>query len=209
MRALFCAVLVLCSGCSSVGHLGSADDAGAAHSAYGVGQAYVGANVIGAFERFHFESVVLRGDYPWVGDRPTAENVVGGNVRFGYRAHKHIAVELLGEFYDKVDVELFGVEYAEIVAWALMANAKVYVTDRQAQPYIGCAFGALTAEAEDKFGLGLTDEESEVVIRPSIGVDIYLIDRLAIDVEAAYMFPTGDIDDYQFWTLGAGLQLRF
>jgi opacity protein-like surface antigen len=188
--------------------------------------AYVGVGWSFAWDDFEDEL-----DVPGVS--ADVDNSFGINVRLGYRAHPEtfrangtplpLAIELDFSWYDDfefdADVAGFGrILKGEVEAWSLMVNMKGYFLTGQFQPYAMVGVGVLDAEvsARDSLGLGLSvsDDFTEFAWKFSGGVDLYTGatasgDKVVVNVEAAYLYPTSDLDDLNFWTLGIGLQYRF
>ncbi len=118
----------------------------------------------------------------------------GINGRFGYRFYPKVAAELEFEWYD----DFLGEEKA----WSLMVNMKGYLLTGQFQPY-------------GMVGVGLLDVDgTEFAWQVGGGLDLYTYatasgDQYLVNVEAAYVIPTSDLDDWNFWTLSIGVQYRF
>ena len=165
--------------------------------------AYFGAGAFLAFENFDDEipGVPVDADDSW-----------GLNARVGYRLHPHFAAELQYEWYDDFDIEVFGIKAAELDGWSLGVNGKGYLLTGRFQPYVLVGGGLLDVEIEDTLGLGLSEDEEAFMWRFGVGLDSYLVGEpgnMVLSIEAAYVLPTSDLDDFEFWTLGIGLQYRF
>lgn len=127
----------------------------------------------------------------------------GFNVRGGYRAHPNLAVEIEYEQYD----DFLDSRGADLEAWSLTANAKIYALTGCIQPFALLGAGIAEFEASDsKLGSGDADD---FVARAGLGTDVYITENLAITTDASYMFTTGDIDDFDFVALSLGAMWRF
>ena len=58
-------------------------------------------------------------------------------------------------------------------------------------------------------GRRFNNTETEGVFRPSLGFDLYLTPHLLLNVDAAYVGPGDDLEDFAYGTVGGGLELRF
>ncbi len=128
------------------------------------------------------------------------DNTFGFNVRAGYRAIPNLAVELEYEWYDD-----FGIQGVEVDGWALTVNGKGYLATGRVQPFVLVGLGVIHGEASAG-GLSLDDEAFGV--RLGAGIDAYTTENLVISIDASYVLPTGNLDDFQYFALGWGLQWR-
>ena len=125
----------------------------------------------------------------------------GVNARVGYRLLPNLAAEGMFEW-----VGGFSLGPVDLDAWSLTANAKAFLTTGQIQPYLLVGIGVSQAELE---AFGVSVDATDFVARLGGGVDFYLTESWVLDLEVAYILPTGDIDGTDYISIGAGVQYRF
>jgi hypothetical protein len=64
-------------------------------------------------------------------------------------------------------------------------------------------------ELDDEIGRGLSDEDVAFAARFGVGVDIYIIERVLMNLDTDYVMPTGDVEDFDNVGLRWGFQYRF
>lgn len=68
--------------------------------------------------------------------------------------------------------------------------------------------GILSAEIEDTVGAGLSEDESDLVLRAGGGLDLSLGESLYLNVDVAYDLGSGDLEELDYLTVTAGLGVR-
>ena len=58
-------------------------------------------------------------------------------------------------------------------------------------------------------GISVSLDETAFAWQAGGGVDVYANENWVVNLEGAFVVPTSDLDDLDFWTLGIGLQYRF
>jgi hypothetical protein len=148
----------------------------------------------------------------------------GYYARAGYRFLPWLAAEGLWERYNEFDIDPIG----HFEAWSATANAKAIYGEANLQPYLVAGLGVLSGKQSFRNEACLngkakcirdvnppqapvyptnesSDSDLEFMIRVGVGVDVYLAEFLSLDVEAAYNVPFGDLDDFRYIGLSAGL----
>lgn len=140
----------------------------------------------------------------------------GGALFAGYRVHRHLSIELRGEYLDGFDIGPQGdpaasMLDAELDGFLITAGPKLYPFTGVLQPFVGLGLGAMRAELEGRSsdGTRFSDDETDVVIRPAAGLDFYVSETLVLNLEAAYVSPGGSLQDVDFATFSSGLTFRF
>jgi opacity protein-like surface antigen len=140
----------------------------------------------------------------------------GGALIAGYRVHRHVSIEVRGEYLDGFDIGPQGdpsasMLDAEIDGFLITAGPKLYPFTGVLQPFIGLGLGAMRAELKGRAsdGARFSDDETDVVIRPAAGLDFYISENLVLNLEAAYVSPGGSLQDIDFATFSSGLTFRF
>jgi opacity protein-like surface antigen len=133
----------------------------------------------------------------------------GVNARAGYRYSPHLAGELQLEYLTGFDSELLSVKFVEHEILALTANLKVPILTGRIQPFVLAGAGLVYAKAEDTVGADLSESDTGFGIRAGGGVDVYATENVAVSVDATYVVPFGDIEDFDFLSIGFGIQYRF
>lgn len=140
----------------------------------------------------------------------------GGTLFAGYRVHRHVSIEVRGEYLDGFDIGPQGdpsasMLDAEIDGFLITAGPKLYPFTGVLQPFVGLGLGAMRAELEGRAsdGTRFSDDETDVVIRPAAGLDFYVSENLVLNLEAAYVSPGGSLQDIDFATFSSGLTFRF
>lgn len=141
-------------------------------------------------------------------------NSLGFHARAGYRVNRHVAGELLFEYYDSFEFETAGVEFAEAEGWSLSANGKLYLVSGpfRFQPYALLGLGVAKAEIKDTLGVGLAVDTTEFIVRFGGGLDLYATRNVVLNFEAGYILPAGsrnDLEDFPAVSLMFGAQYRF
>jgi Outer membrane protein beta-barrel domain len=127
------------------------------------------------------------------------ETGLGASGRIGYRTSPQFAFEGLVEYSgDFIDIGSF-----DLTSTLVAANARYYVLTERAQPYlaVGAGWGFANTNA--------FPDESGFVVRFGGGLDYYLSESWGLTGEFAYNLATGDLDDFNYMTLGWGAFLRF
>ncbi|MGH0031418.1 MAG: outer membrane beta-barrel protein [Myxococcota bacterium] len=142
-----------------------------------------------------------------------ADDSWGVSGRLGYRFHPRIAAEVQADWIDGFEIEsklstMDPNRETDIGMLALTANAKGYLLTERFQPYLlaGAGWGRSFTDRPPR---GATQREDGAVFKMGGGIDIYGSPDVALTLEAAYLLPTGEIDDMNYVSLSAGLTLRF
>lgn len=131
------------------------------------------------------------------------------NIFAGYRLNASTAIEFEYEDYDDFDLTL-GAVRGSIDGWSLVANSKTYLSTERIQPYILLGVGVLDIDlSASLLGTTISEDGTGVLLQAGGGVDIYVTDHIAVELEGAYKLPGGDVADLDMWTLGGSLVLRF
>jgi opacity protein-like surface antigen len=147
---------------------------------------FVGGGWNGSFENFDTDFV----DF---------DDAVGLSARGGYRFGKWIATELQYEWSGTFDGDRFG---SEIDLYYFSVNAKVYPLQTWLQPYALVGVGALYGYLDTNSG---DEDDTDLAFRFGGGAEIPILARLRLTINGAYMQPLGDLDDFEYFTLGAGV----
>ena len=176
----------------------TAESAQAQQADYAKTGIHVGLGLGGGFERFDDEGTPVDFDHGFV---------VGGWL--GYRLHPNFAIETQIE-YGGFEAELAGFIDIDIDLVTFTTNAKAYVLTDRIQPFVLVGVGAMVVELEaNAFGSSISDSESDFVARFGGGVDFWLTESISLGLASSYVFTTGDIDGFDYVSLGAALQYRF
>jgi len=127
----------------------------------------------------------------------------------GYRFSPHFGAEVRVDRLD--DFELTGTFEGqdfliEIDGWLATANAKIYLMTGRFQPYFDFGVGAFVAQIDSD---GFSQQDTNAAFRGSVGFDVYLSPSVAVNLNAAFVSPAGDLDVVKFGQLGGGLTFRF
>jgi len=123
-------------------------------------------------------------------------------VRAGYRIVPWVAGELAYENVGELDVG-----GAEVDLQSLFAQVKLYPLTGRIQPY--ALGGAGWARADFDRGAVEDLDETEPSFRVGAGIDLYVLRSFPLFAEVAYTWPTGDLDELQYWTGSIGAVFRF
>lgn len=127
----------------------------------------------------------------------------------GYRLHPNFALEGEFEMLTDTDVEVDGFgKVTELETWTLTANSKFFFTTDRVQPYVKFGMGLMEGELDDDFP-GVDEDETAFTVRLGGGLDYYATENIVVTGGLDYLIPTGDLDDFDYLTFGAGVQYRF
>ena len=147
------------------------------------------------------------------------DNSSGFHVLAGYRVHPNIAVEARYEHLFQFNVD--GVDnydwdhqaHGRVSAWNATANVKAFFLTGRWQPYAVLGLGYLEGDGfvRDKphpeYHGSQTD--GDFMMRFGLGMDACITEHIAIGPEIAYVLPFGDVEDFDFMTISAGLRYKF
>ena len=136
----------------------------------------------------------------------------------GYRCHPRMSSEVQVEWIDgfRDDRAVSGVSSdarvdAETVT--ITASTKGYILTGRFQPYVLVGLGAMTVDTDVKDRLGVgpskSDSEADFAMRFGGGLDFYATKNVVVDVGVGYVYPFGDVSDFDYLSVRAGVQYRF
>ncbi len=147
--------------------------------------------------------------------RLKAKNSRGVAVFLGYRVHRHVSIEARGEYLEGFDVRADspseGEFDAELDGFLVTVGPKFYPLTGSLQPFVGFGLGGMRARLRgiDSGGSRFNVSETAAVVRFAAGLDYFLSANLVLNLEAAYVSPTGDLQQLDFATFSGGVTLRF
>src|SRR5262245_45975955 len=132
-----------------------------------------------------------------------ADNSPGAEARAGYRFHPNLAVEMLGQFYGDMDVHATSpttgqrTDIGDIESASGTVNLKVLALRGRVQPYVVGGVGAMWLKPTNLApNTHIVSQHWAFAGRVGIGVDFYVDENFAVDVEGAYLMPTGPLDEF-------------
>jgi len=146
----------------------------------------------------------------------------GGTVFMTYRFNQWIASVVRGELIDGFEIGFAGDDVKTLLAQGSL-GARIYpaarltgVIDHRVEPYLeavgGFGFG------ERNLGVGfdevgrafnLDQREYGFVARFAAGAEVWVTEQIGLDVSALYNQPTGELVDWAYYGVSAGLIYRF
>ena len=162
-------------------------------------------------------------------DHVEADAGLGLHTRVGYRFHPRVAAEVHFEWLAGFDVSLdsvyrpspsSGTHVATAALWTLTGDAKFYLLRGEVQPFLLAGAGVLSANVTDEVDRSeptnplvdlpdLSDRSSGFAARFGAGFDYYLSEHFSLNFDASYVLPTGAVEDFDYVSVGWGLQYRF
>jgi opacity protein-like surface antigen len=127
---------------------------------------------------------------------------LGLNARAGYRFHPHIAAEAEFEWVRSA-IEFGGadVDFDTLVG---TVNAKAFLLTERFQPFVMVGIGGMGVVVDDADA-----SDSGFAARFGGGIDIYITRNFYGAIDASYVLPTGDVDDFDLVSIGWGFGYRF
>lgn len=165
--------------------------------------AYLGLSGVFALENFRDDAIDV------LGSGTDFDESGGFSGRLGWRANRHLAAEIQHEWIEGFDLQQFAGDHSEIRTWSTTANLKVYLATGLFQPYLVAGTGVTRGWVRNSPPGGVDFNEVEFVGRAGAGIDFYVTEALALNFEATYVAPTGDLNDFDRVALGWGVQYRF
>jgi hypothetical protein len=157
---------------------------------------YVGGEATLAFNTFESEVEDEFGD---VG----LDESWGAKSRLGYRIHPRVSGEVEFEWLSGFDITANKETLADIEGWTITGNAKGYLLTGAFQPFALVGLGAMRAELDP------VGKETDLAARFGGGLDFYACEHFVMSVNADYVYPTGDVKDLDYISVGVGFQYRF
>jgi opacity protein-like surface antigen len=120
----------------------------------------------------------------------------------------HVAAEMTFEWLNGFDPGYGG--FPGIDTWSLGVGLRAYLLTGRVQPYgllgLGVAKGNVEKPSDDST-LQISGTGGE--LRLGGGVEVYLTDEVVLDLGLAYPFRMGDLEDFDYLTISAGVSYRF
>jgi len=114
----------------------------------------------------------------------------------GYRFKPHFAMEVRVDRVDDFDFE--GSDFlGQLNGWSITANAKFFLMTGRFQPYFDFGVGAFLSDIHHTHPQtdpsSFSDRDTNAVLRGSVGFDIYLSPSFALNLDAGFSHPTGNL----------------
>lgn len=165
---------------------------------------YLGAGLVGGFAT-RLESELH--EIPGVTD-VEVDPSVGLTARAGVRVTPHIALEAHYEWIDNFETSVAGTEIADTRTQALTGDVKGYLATGRVQPFLTLGAGFLTATSDDPV-TNFRRTDTDFAARVGGGIDFYLNESVGLSLDTSYVVPTGDVQDLDYVSAGAGVFFRF
>ncbi len=144
------------------------------------------------------------------GRDPGFDDSAGIDLRLGYRPHARFDLALFYEWLEGFDSTRTQPPL-EIDTHLITLDGRVFLLTGRTQPYALLGLGALVANTEIVDGAfdKPFDTNAGFAARLGGGVDFYLSPHWLVELEGAYVVPTGAVRRNEYGTLGFKLGYRF
>lgn len=171
---------------------------------YGREGFYVGGGLVGGFTTRLEDEL---SDAPGVDD-VEVDPSVGLAGRVGMRITPHVAIEAHYEWMNDFETSIAGTEVAETRTSVLTGDVKGYLTTGRVQPFLSAGLGFLSAKSDDP-STSFQRTDTDFAARFGGGVDFYVNRHVGFTLDTSYVVPTGDVEDLDYVSVGAGVFFRF
>ncbi len=165
---------------------------------------YVGGGLVGGFTT-RLEGQLT--EIPGIDD-VEVDPSVGLAARLGARITPHFALEAHYEWMEDFETSIDGIEVAETRTQALTGDVKGYLSTGRVQPYLSAGLGFLSARSDDPV-TAFQRTDTDFAARFGGGVELYVTEHAGLSVDSSYVIPTGDVEDLDYVSVGAGVFFRF
>jgi opacity protein-like surface antigen len=138
----------------------------------------------------------------------TVDDSLGFHARAGYRLNPHLAFEVHSEWLAGFEASS-GSGRADLEVLTITGDFKVYPLTGRWQPFVVAGAGALFADATGQSGLAPSGDNSDFAARFGIGLDFYVTRSIVLGLDASYVLPVEDVNEFDYFSLGWGLIYRF
>ncbi|MCH2171040.1 porin family protein [Myxococcota bacterium] len=132
----------------------------------------------------------------------------GANVRLGYRSKGNVALEAEFEWIDGFEQDFSGSALRDYSSYLLGLNGKIYTSSATLQPYFLLGANLMTVSTSNSVD-GSSDRSSDWGFRMGGGADYYLNPKVALTLEATYVWGVGDVWQRDYVSIGGGVLYRF
>ncbi len=147
-------------------------------------------------------------------------NSFGFKGRGGYRCHRYVSAELQVEWFDKFEGKIFldglgQVGTVDVEPIAITVNARAYLPIRndRIQPFALFGAGLVTIRTKVRNTMNpdmhSDSRDTEFAIRFGGGVDFYATPNIVLTFETDYLQAFYALDDFDYVSIGLGVQYRF
>jgi opacity protein-like surface antigen len=147
-------------------------------------------------------------------------NSWGLNARLGGRLLSFLALEFQYEWMNGIPLNLDGVQVANFRPHTITGNLKFYIPIKIVQPYIlaGAGVGIWKLEFDNPLlGSVFNQSNTGFAARLGAGIDVYLTENVALNVEGAGVLNTSSFDfdaaeslsGLYYFSVSAGILYRF
>jgi len=169
----------------------------------GIGMAFGQLTEVGPVIMREFEQVGTFG-------KVKVDSSLGVNGRLGWRLHANLAAEFAFEYFPQAVARLEGDSFADFSGGLLSVNMKPYFLTGRYQPFAQIGFGVQRVVFEStRVGLDLRETDHGIAGRFGAGIDVYITRNIAVTADAAYVLPSGAIEDFDQVVAGLGLLYRY
>jgi opacity protein-like surface antigen len=138
----------------------------------------------------------------------TVDNSLGFHARVGYRLSPHLAFEVHSEWLAGFEASSASGN-VEFQVLTITGDFKFYPLTGRWQPFVVAGAGGLIADVTEQSGLGLSGDNNDFAARFGIGLDCYVTRNIALGLDASYVLPVEDVNEFDYFSLGWGLMYRF
>jgi opacity protein-like surface antigen len=135
----------------------------------------------------------------------------GVNGAAGYRCHARLSAEAQVEWLDGFGGDADNVRNGDFEPLTVTANARGYILTGRFQPFLLVGLGGMTVDEDgrDRSGLSKSESRADFVMRFGGGLDFYATKNVVLNVGVGYVYPFGDVSDFDYLSVRWGLQCRF
>lgn len=128
--------------------------------------------------------------------------------KVGARITPRVALEARYEWMEDFETSFAGNEIAETTTSTVTADVKGYLGTGRIQPYLSAGAGFLRAKSDDPTS-SFQKTDTDFAARFGGGVDFYLTEVVGLSLDTSYVVGTGDVENLDYVSVGAGVFLRF
>lgn len=133
-------------------------------------------------------------------------SALGASLRVGCKVSRRVTTEVAFQYVPGFDFAI-GVVAGDVGGYALTGNVKGYLGDNRLRPYGYLGLGALYLDVDSNATISRSDWDG--VGSLGIGLELEASETVDVFLDLGYYLPFGDLSDFDFLPLTAGVKVRF